>query len=141
LPSTAGGYADPSNPFGQSLADRQATSSWASPADRATGGYLASTNTNILRHDRAGVGHDPWDASYLERTSPRTQGMLTYDGHGKPISTAYAAESNYLFYVFFVLSIAVNLWMIHLLRTLYLRYKNLLTSLRSGQAAASAYTY
>ncbi len=48
------------------------------------------------------------------------------------LNQAYAnQENNYFFYVFFILSIAVNLWMVHLLRSLYMRYRNLLTSLRS----------
>ncbi|MBX3423985.1 MAG: hypothetical protein KF752_20700 [Pirellulaceae bacterium] len=48
--------------------------------------------------------------------------------------SAVDANDNYHLFVLFVLSVAVNLWMVHLLRSLYVRYRNLLASLRSPTA-------
>ncbi|MFO0943235.1 MAG: hypothetical protein U0930_21075 [Pirellulales bacterium] len=94
----------------------------------AASGYLASNGQQRVEYPGTTLGTD----RNLNARSivPARDGSLVTNPNYLP--QAYATqENNYFFYVFFILSIAVNLWMVHLLRSLYMRYRNLLSSLRS----------
>lgn len=92
--------------------------------------YLASNGQQRMDYPGTSPVADRNHSSQVQRpVVPARDGSLSNPNY---LAQAYASQdNNYFFYVFFILSIAVNLWMVHLLRSLYMRYRNLLTSLRS----------
>lgn len=137
FPGTAtGGFGDPPGSAGQSLADRtRGTDRWGNavtagpPAGRPGDTLVASRPRDSQNlSDSTLTARDPMSASSGMESSSSHHDLLQRQ-------TVAAKESNnYHLFVFFVLSVAVNLWMVHLLRSLYLRYRTLLTSLRSQTA-------
>ena len=121
------GFADSYGQYGGPLMDNRRPGSLAdySGLTPATG-YLASTASN--RTDLPST--NPTDRNYAAQSQ---RAVIP----GYPNQNYPNQDNNYFFYVFFILSIAINLWMVHLLRSLYLRYRSLLSSLRSQATTLS----
>lgn len=121
------GFADSYGQYGGPLMDNRRPGSLAdySGLSPATG-YLASTASN--RTDLPST--NPTDRNYAAQSQ---RAVIP----GYPNQNYPNQDNNYFFYVFFILSIAINLWMVHLLRSLYLRYRSLLSSLRSQATTLS----
>jgi|694.fasta_scaffold05459_6 hypothetical protein len=112
--SYAQGFGDTHGRQGMSIADQM----------RSTGQWVATgnSNDNYQRNSRSLIaGNSPSDHQ-------------RYDGAASARGDYSGNDNNYHLFIFFVLSVAVNLWMVHLLRSLYVRYKTLLASLRSQTA-------
>lgn len=135
------GFGDTHGRQGMSIADQM----------RSTGQWVANSNSNdnYQRNSRSLIaGNSPSDhlqydgsasasSDYSGRPYDRagvSGSGLDYDGRRIRDSQQAASDNNYHLFIFFVLSVAVNLWMVHLLRSLYVRYKTLLASLRSQTA-------
>lgn len=108
------GFGDSYPQYGTSLLDnRRATQDpYLSPAT----GYLASNSAIGTRAELPSTQPNNFTSAGAVRTA---------------VPYLPQTDNNYFFYVFFILSVAVNLWLVHLLRSLYLRYRGLLGSLRS----------
>lgn len=142
FPSTSGGYGDLHGQQGMSITDR------ARGNDRWDGNSFANnpqmgrpgneTFITANQRDNRPLFDNPSSASDgrtnmasttgTDGSNVRTDNNRTGQAAGG--TAAASNESNYHLFVFFVLSVAVNLWMMHLLRSLYVRYRNLLASLR-----------
>jgi len=139
FPSTSGGgFGDITGTPGQSLADRARESDrWnSSSATGSTMGRPGDTLVASRPRDSLAMSdtaRSPEDLQASASANPR--GSFSNRGdfeRQEQRQTVAGSENNhYHLFVFFVLSVAVNLWMVHLLRSLYLRYRTLLTSLRS----------
>lgn len=121
------GFGDSYGQFGTPLLDsrRPATGFADYQGLGQASGYLASTASGRSDLPSTSTGANSNFASH------RVVPGYSSDILGQPNYLAASNENSYFFYVFFILSIAINLWMVHLLRSLYLRYRNLLSSLRN----------
>lgn len=124
-----GGFADNYGQYGGPLLDNRRQGSLADYSNLpAATGYLASNRTDL-------PGTTPYNPQSTDRNyaaQSQRAGIQGYPNQNYPNQ-----DNNYFFYVFFILSIAINLWMVHLLRSLYLRYRSLLSSLRSQATTLS----
>lgn len=138
-PSTSGGFGDVVGNQGQSISDRtRGLDPWGNPVistgpvGRPGEPYLASRERDLLSATSGRIS--PSDTSASSDPMRNSDMTRNADLSDNPKGTTPIESTNYSLFVFFVLSVAVNLWMVHLLRSLYLRYRNLLTSLRSQTA-------
>lgn len=132
-----GGFADNYGQYGGPLLDNRRPGSFADYSGLAPAtGYLASTASS--RTDLPSTNPQASDRNYAAQNQRAGNGYLAGNGNPNYVGQNYPAQdNNYFFYVFFILSIAVNLWMVHLLRSLYLRYRSLLSSLRNQATTLS----
>lgn len=125
------GFGPNSNPL---LNQRRLGNSYGDPNGLpSASGYLASNATT--RSDLPGTNINPPGSERL--LNPRQASAYRNELQSGIYPNLQTTDNNYFFYVFFILSVAVNLWMVHLLRSLYLRYRNLLSSLRSQATLSS----
>ncbi len=117
------GFGDSYGQYGGPLLDNRRLGSLAdySGANGASA-YLAQAGNN--RTELPSTNPQAIDRNYAAQA--QRAGTQGYPNPNYP-----PQENNTFYYVFFILSIAINLWMVHLLRSLYLRYRSLLSSLRS----------
>jgi hypothetical protein len=138
-PGSAGGngFNPPQDRPGLSIADRVRNSDpWPGlvagnePVGRPGETRVAAANRDSYPYDSGRFTRDEVSDSALSGNRTAGQRAIETNQGGQNLSQG-TADSNFHLFVFFVLSVAVNLWMVHLLRSLYTRYRNLLTSLRS----------
>ncbi len=148
FPSTSGGFGDSFGHQGRSIADRAGADGYwngggynnGQPIGRpASDMYVADNRRDTTSWDGQ---RSLSDGRSLPSTTVGQSNIPTRvgtDSIGTLPRTVERSDgsNNYHLFVFFVLSVAVNLWMMHLLRSLYVRYRNLLASLRGHSVASS----
>lgn len=131
------GFGPPPERPGMSLADRsRGNDRWPGSLTnnevlgRPGETLVASGNGQFPRNDFGNPGRG--DSGSLANNTRDSQSQRSDAENMRQQISQGAAEGNFHLFVFFVLSVAINLWMVHLLRSLYMRYRTLLVSLRSS---------
>ena len=121
-----------------SLADQmRAQDGWGGDLER--GGHWRQDPEMLVASNRRELGNYPAAAAGRDEFRGASGNVASGGasrGESERLNSAATggSDGSYHLFIFFVLSVAVNLWMVHLLRSLYLRYRNLLSSLRSQTA-------